>query len=342
MKAMIFTAGFGTRMGDLSNHVPKPCLPYMGRPLIGHQLAWLSEYGVDQVVMNLHHLGDQVRATAEAHRPIGMDLVFLNEPTIRGTGGGLINATALLYDEPEFLAINGDIVTNIDLRIPIRSHRHKQSLITLVLTGNTQHADLFGVGINADGEITDFWGEPANGASLRRAAFTGIHVINPDFLSQLPPTGYACIKEQGYLPALHNKTALHGVVMNGDWFDVGTPERYMDAHFSLLEEAPAWTGHTARSPGIISAEPLPPSLRVQAPVVVGPGLQLMDPNAQIGPGAFLGANVTLGAGASIQQSIVWDDTIVEGNCHHCIASPEHTVGVPQKAAEVEEEPLDES
>ena len=79
MKAMIFTAGFGTRMAPLSDHVPKPCLPFMGRPLVAHQLAWLSEYGVSQVVLNLHHLGEQVRATAEAHRPIGMDLVFLND-----------------------------------------------------------------------------------------------------------------------------------------------------------------------------------------------------------------------------------------------------------------------
>ena len=61
MKAMIFSAGYGTRMGVLSKHTPKPCLPYMGKPLIAHQLAWLSEYGVKEVVLNLHHLGDRVR-----------------------------------------------------------------------------------------------------------------------------------------------------------------------------------------------------------------------------------------------------------------------------------------
>jgi len=320
MKAMIFSAGYGTRMKPLSDIYPKPCLPFYGRPLIAHQLEWLRRHGVTTTILNLHHMGDAVRMTAEEHCPDGMTLTFLEESTIRGTGGGLANAATLLYDAEEFLAINGDIFTNIDLQLPIRSHRQNQAMATLVLTTNPQHADLFGVGINADNHVTDFWGDPPTDQFIRRGAFTGIHILNPEFLNLLPSSGFACVKEQGYLPALQKNIALHAFVTGGDWFDLGTPTRYLDAHFDMLSQSAELTGYRVRRPGVVSADPLPKSLQITPPVVVGPNLNIVDPSASIGPGTIVGANVTLGPKTHVEQSVIWDGVCLEGTLRQTIVA----------------------
>jgi NDP-sugar pyrophosphorylase family protein len=321
MKAMIFSAGYGTRMKPLSDVCPKPCLPFYGRPLIAHQLDWLCRHGVTSAILNLHHMGSAVRTAAEKNCPDGMTLAFLDEPTIRGTGGGLVNASTLLYDSSEFLAINGDIFTNIDLTLPIRAHRQIQAMATLVLTTNPQHSDLFGVGIDADNHVTDFWGDPPSDQFIRRGAFTGIHVLNPEFLNTLPNSGFACVKEHGYLPALQENIVIHAFVTGGDWFDLGTPERYLDAHFGMLSQSADLSGYPVRYPGVVSADPLPQSLRITPPVVVGPNLTIVDPNASIGPGAILGANVTLGPKTHVEQSVIWDGVCLKGTVRQSIVAP---------------------
>jgi mannose-1-phosphate guanylyltransferase len=324
LSAMVFAAGFGSRMGALSDWVAKPAIPFYGRPLIAHTLGWLARAGVTRVVINLHHQPESVRAAVAKWCPSSIECIFSEESEILGTGGGLKLAEPLFEGHDTILAVNGDIFTQINLTVPLRVHRLKKPLATLVLNDSAEHQALFGVGIDVDRHITDFWGEPQNEAALRHCAFTGIHVIDPRLFEHLPADGYACIKEAGYLPALANRRYLAGVVTGGHWFDLGTPERYIQAHLQMLNEAEQLSGHPQRNAHVFSAEPLPAGLKVTPPVVVGRNLKFED-GAQIGPSAFIGDNVTLAAAAAVERSVVWDDATVTGAVKHAIVAPNDVI-----------------
>lgn len=311
MKAMILAAGYGTRLRPLTDRVPKAALPFFGRPLISHTLEWLAGHGIDAAVINLHHLGAQVRAAAEAWAPRDMRLLFIDEVEILGTGGALRNARASFGDDDEIVVVNGDVFTRLDLAVALRVHRSTRAMATLCLDAEPQHRDLFGVGLDLDKRITDFWGQPPGPEPMRRAAFTGVHITSAKLLDRLPETGFACIKERGWIPLLRDGGHLQGVVQAAPWFDIGTPERYLAAHVGMAYDAARLSGWPMVAPFVASAEPLPDGVTVRAPAAVGPGLRIDGP-AEIGPNAFLGANVTLAAGSAVRDAVIWDGERVAG------------------------------
>ncbi|MEQ8482836.1 MAG: nucleotidyltransferase family protein [Pseudomonadales bacterium] len=118
MKAMILAAGRGERLRPLTERVPKPLVPVAGRPLLLHQLEWLAAAGLRDVVINLHHLGEQIVAAVGDGGAFGMRVQYSHEPTLLETGGGIVQALPLLGDET-FLILNGDIYSDLPLdRLP--------------------------------------------------------------------------------------------------------------------------------------------------------------------------------------------------------------------------------
>ena len=115
MKAMILAAGRGTRLKPLTDHRPKPMMEVGGKPLIAHQLRWLAEAGVSEVIINLHHLGEQIEAYVGDGRVHGLSVSYSREPVLLETGGGLVKALPWLGDEP-FWLLNGDIYTDFPFR----------------------------------------------------------------------------------------------------------------------------------------------------------------------------------------------------------------------------------
>lgn len=115
MKAMILAAGCGTRLKPLTDHRPKPMMEVGGQPLIGHQLRWLAEAGVSEVIVNLHHLGEQIEAYVGSGSRHGLSVAYSREPELLETGGGVVKALPWLGDEP-FWLLNGDIYTDFPFR----------------------------------------------------------------------------------------------------------------------------------------------------------------------------------------------------------------------------------
>lgn len=312
MKAFVFAAGYGTRMAPHTDVLPKPAMPFYGRPAIAHTLEWLARWGVDTAVVNLHHLAGDMRRVAQASAPAGMTLLFSEESEILGTGGGLVLAREHFRSGDTVIAVNGDVYTDLDLNGALRRHADSPAPVTLVLTDDPAQQALFGVGFDVDKRITDFWGEPhGSDFAIRRAAYTGIQLFDPVFLDALPESGFACVKESGWIPWLRAGGELSASVVRGHWFDLGTPDRYLDAHMALIDQRVRLSGWPERAPGVVSADPIPVGLTVVPPVVIGPNLGVAG-RARLGPYAFLGADVHLAAGTSVEFSVVWDGAHVEG------------------------------
>src|SRR5437870_11116712 len=114
MRAMILSAGYGTRLWPLTEDRTKPAIPILGKPLVGYVAEYLASYGCREIVVNLHHRPESVRAALGDGSGFGVALNYVEEPTILGTSGALDNARRFL-DQETFIVINGKIITDVDL-----------------------------------------------------------------------------------------------------------------------------------------------------------------------------------------------------------------------------------
>lgn len=156
---MILAAGYGTRLWPLTVDRTKPAIPFLGKPVVGYIAEYLSRYGCREVVVNLHHRPESVRDALGDGSSFGVHLEYIEEETILGTSGALDNARHLL-DGESFIVINGKIITDINLSAALETHRRTNALATLVLLPNAAR-ERFSMVETLDGFITGFGGMPA-------------------------------------------------------------------------------------------------------------------------------------------------------------------------------------
>ncbi|WP_026280057.1 N-acetylmuramate alpha-1-phosphate uridylyltransferase MurU [Thioalkalivibrio sp. ALJ1] len=213
MRAMILAAGRGERMRPLTDHCPKPLLEAGGRPLIAHTLDRLAAAGYRDVVINLAHLGEQIRAAlGEQHQ--GITLHYSPEPEgALETAGGIRQALPLLGDAP-FLVVNGDVWCDHPLTPPANmSTASSGALAHLVLVDNPGHHAQGDFGLKGRSVVLE-GGE--------RLTFSGIGWYNPQLFQDLPPGRHALGPLLRAAIAAGQVTGEH---YTGDWRDIGTPER---------------------------------------------------------------------------------------------------------------------
>ena len=208
MRAMILAAGRGERMGALTATRPKPLLEINGESLLDRVLRRLASSGVRDVVVNLSYRGDQIReAIGEARH--GLSIAYSQEPEPPlETAGGIIKALPLLGSEP-FLLVNADVVCDFELA----KLQTPEGLGRLVLVSNPDHHRRGDYGLDGDGRLID--AEP-------RLTYSGISLLDPALFAGLAPGR----RQLGsvFLKAIAERQ-LMGLVHEGLWFDVGTPER---------------------------------------------------------------------------------------------------------------------
>ncbi len=200
--AMIFAAGFGTRMGDLTKTTPKPMLPLAGRPLIDYSINHLNEAGISKIIANTHHLADRITPHLTAS-----NVLISHEDDILETGGGLRAALPLLGDSP-VITMNPDVAwKGANPVTELLKHWKDEMRALLMLTpGN---------------ELDDFSLEHGE---IRRSGpyrYTGLQVLRTDKLTEIQDTAFSL---NAYWDLLAETGPIHGCVYSGEWCDVGTPD----------------------------------------------------------------------------------------------------------------------
>ncbi|HXN07939.1 MAG TPA: nucleotidyltransferase family protein, partial [Nitrospiria bacterium] len=234
MKAMVLAAGLGTRMAPLTQKTPKPLIPLNGKPFLFYTLKYLAHYGIREIVINLHHLGDQMRAFLGDGASHGVKIVYSEEPEILGTGGGIKKAEKLLGKEP-FLVINSDLLTDIRLDHFIRFHFEKRGLASLVLREDPL-VDRYGaIEINGSSRIRRILGKGAEDSGpLQKRMFAGIHILDPAVLEVVPP-GIFCSITDTYIDLLSQGAALYGFETADYWADIGNLDQYRQINASMAD-----------------------------------------------------------------------------------------------------------
>ncbi|MGD9762219.1 MAG: NDP-sugar synthase [Candidatus Binatia bacterium] len=224
---MILAAGFGSRLRPLTDRIPKPLVRVGGQPLIAYPLALLRAAGIGEVVINLHHRGEQIRAALGDGTAYGVSITYSEEDPILDTGGAIRHAEALLAGD-RFVVLNSDMVMDLDLRPLIEAHIARGALATMVLRADRDAARYGLIEIDAQQRIRRFLGIPASVPEpLTSLMFTGVHVFEPEVFQYLG-TGRFSITRQTYPAMLAAGCPLFGYVFDGYW-------RVLDTHAGLAE-----------------------------------------------------------------------------------------------------------
>jgi len=238
MRALILSAGYGTRLWPLTEDRTKPAIPILGKPLVGYVAEYLAQYGCDEITVNLHHRPQSVRQALGDGSRFGVKLQYVEEPEILGTSGAIDNAGALL-DGDTFVVVNGKIITDIDLNAAFETHRRANAIATLVLLPNAA-CEKFSIVKTVDGFLQGFGGMPAPQDYSEKnppLMFTGIQILEPKIFDYIPPGVFSHSTTDVYPQAIANgeRVAVH--VASGRWFELSTIPRYLDISLLLLSES---------------------------------------------------------------------------------------------------------
>jgi mannose-1-phosphate guanylyltransferase len=291
MQAIVLVGGEGTRLRPLTATVPKPALTLVDRPFLAYMIEWLAGHGVTEVVLACGFLPDVLREALEGEEErAGVSIHYVVEPERRGTAGAIRFAADELGEDLDerFLALNGDVLTDLDLTALLRAHSEREARATLGLHP-VEDSSAYGlVHSDADGAVLEFLEK--TGEAVPGEINAGMYVLERSVLDLIPPGEEVSI-ERDVFPRLVGD-GLHGLRLDGYWMDIGTPERYLQASWDILERRVQ-----------TRVQPTAPGMLVGAGAEVAAG-------ATIGPRAVLGQGCRVADGVEVRESVVLDGCVV--------------------------------
>jgi NDP-sugar pyrophosphorylase family protein len=223
--ALVLTAGLATRLRPLSCVRAKAALPVGDRILVQRILQWLAAQGIAEAVLNLHHLPHTISRIVGDGAVEGVRVRYSWEMPVLGSAGGPRRALPLL-DDSTFLIVNGDTLTNVDLRALVDEHRTSGALVTMALVPNTEPAKYGGVVVHNTRDVVGF---TKAGSSEPSFHFIGVQVAEAAAFVSLPENTPAESVNQLYPSLIAARLgSIRAFITDAQFFDIGTPRDYFD------------------------------------------------------------------------------------------------------------------
>jgi mannose-1-phosphate guanylyltransferase len=314
VKAIVLVGGEGTRLRPLTYSTPKPLLPIANQAFLERQLTWLAAHGVDEVVLSLGYLPDAF----EAHFPEGRfgDLVlrYAVEDHPLGTAGA-IRFAAQGIDE-RLVVCNGDVLTTLDLDALVAFHDARGAEATICLTKVADPSAFGVVPTRGDGEVVAFVEKPPKGKAPTNWINAGTYVLEPSVLQRIPERLTVSIERETFPRMLDDPRRLYAMASDAYWIDIGTPEKYLQAHADVLAGVlgvpPVPGAHEkARGVWVQGDAQVDDEARIEAPVLLGDGARVAA-GARVGASA-VGAGVVVGSGARLLRSVLLEGAVVDAD-----------------------------
>jgi mannose-1-phosphate guanylyltransferase len=324
MQAVILVGGEGTRLRPLTSTVPKPVVPLVDRPFIAYMLEWLASHGVDDVIMSCGFLATSVRNVLGDGSGYGVRLRFVEEPDPRGTAGALKFAEPML--DEQFLMLNGDVLTDIDLAAQIAQHNDSGAKATLALVPVEDPTAYGLVHLLANNAVRDFVEKPSSDQIDTNLISAGAYVLEREILELVPPDRNVSIEREVW-PRLVG-AGLYGHPSDSYWLDIGTPERYLKATFDIIEGHVETSVRERLGDEYVALGPdTELAGRVVPPAVLQRGVKVAG-GAHAGSLAVLGEGVSLAEGAMVERSVVLSGTEIGEGCvlRDCIVAAGCRIG----------------
>jgi mannose-1-phosphate guanylyltransferase len=324
MQAVILAGGEGTRLRPLTSTIPKPVVPLADRPFIVHMLEWLKGHGVDDVVLSCGFLASGVRNVLGDGEALGLRIRYVEESHPLGTAGPVKLAEPLL--DERFLVLNGDVLTDLDVSAQIAAHERTGAKATLALIGVEDPSAYGLVRLDEDGAVREFVEKPPADQIDTNLINAGCYVIEREVLDRIQPDTKTSFEREVF-PSLIG-SGLHGFPQSGYWLDIGTPERYLEATFDILEKNVDTAVGRGMGPAYLSVpESVHTGGRVIPPALVEESVTI-EQGARVGSLAVLGHHVHVGAHAVVERAVVLQGAVIgEGAVvRDCIVSAGARIG----------------
>ena len=306
MKAVIMAGGQGTRLRPLTSEQPKPMIPVANVPCMEHIVNLLKRHGFEKIVATLEYLPEVIRGHFGDGSHWGVEMEYSVEEEPLGTAGSVKYVEDRLGER--FVVVSGDALTDVDLGAVVRFHEERGSEVTLVLKKVEDPSEFGIVVVGDDGRVERFLEKPDEDEVFSYTANTGIYVVEPGVLDDIPEGQEYDWSKQLFPKLLDEGRSVYGYVM-GDgsyWEDIGNIEQYMDAQRAVLDgevEGIMPPGEEVRE-GIRTGDGVEADEgSLEAPVALGDGVRI-SPDAHVGPYSILAPGVFVAARASVTRSTV--------------------------------------
>jgi mannose-1-phosphate guanylyltransferase len=317
MRAMVLTAGLGTRLHPITYEMPKPMVPVLNRPVMEHIVRLLARHGFTETIANLHWFPELIEGHFGNGSGFGVELSYSREDRLLGTAGGVRKAAGFLGDS--FLVVAGDALTDIDFAAMREFHESHDGVATLA-TKRVSDTDQYGVVIAGDdGRIQGFQEKPDPAEALSDLANTCIYMFRSEVFDFFPEPGEAKLAEPDDPPGFADwATDVFPALLEGDvpfysheidayWNDIGNLDELRQGNLDALHGAvKVEPGAPEVAEGVRAASPLG-GAEVEPPVLIGEGVELGEGVRIEGP-AILGDGCRIGDGARIRDSILLGGT----------------------------------
>ena len=303
---MLLAAGLGERMFPLTLSRPKPVVPVLGRPIAVQLLHWLARHGVENAVLNLHHLPEVVQRVIGEGGGAGLPTIqYTFEEEILGTAGGIRNAQKLLRGEGPIVVCNSDFLADIDLTAALKAHEQSGCKATLVLA--PQRAPYSVVAVDRDNRVIALAGKPSVDPEqvAGKHLFTGCHIIDESILDRIPANGPSDIVRDLYWEMAAEGT-LGAYLHRGFWWEFGSPRLYLEGSMKLID-APAEVRRA------VSAEQDCVRKLDKGIAAVGPGVQFSD-EASLQGRAALGYASYVSEETRVEDSVIMPEAWIGPGC----------------------------
>src|SRR5919198_4314200 len=310
MQAVVMAGGRGARLLPLTINRPKPMVPIVDKPCLGHIFELLKRHGIEDSFVTLQYLATIIQDSYGDGGGLGMRLRYSIEETPLGTGGSVRQISNDI--DGTFLVISGDALTDIDLSKVIAFHRERNAAVTLTLVHVPNPLEYGVVITDPDGRITKFLEKPSWGEVFSDTINTGIYVIEPRVLERIPVREAFDFSKDLFPRLLAEGEPLYGYIADGYWTDIGSITEYARANADLLS-------------GKVKAEPLGRELmpgvwtggdvdinesaRITGPVFLGEGVKI-GPHVEIVGPTVLRNYVSVDVGAVVNSSLVWRNSYI--------------------------------
>jgi mannose-1-phosphate guanylyltransferase len=308
MQAVILVGGQGTRLRPITYDTPKALVPLRNRPFMGYMLAFLKSGGLHGAVLSMGYLPTPIQEYLADCDLDGFGVEYAVEATALGTAGGIKNAAQYIEGGGPVVALNGDVLSGMDLRKMIETHESSSASATITLTSVEDPTDYGLVEVDHDMVVHRFIEKPAADEVTTNLVNAGIYILEPEVLEMIPPSQEVSI-EREIFPELQALGQLRAYISSSYWRDIGTPRSYLAASHDVLSGA-VGTEDDSEFLDVDPSTGVGKNVRLLPPVAVASGCEIGD-GATIGGRSALGHRCRVGEGAVVEGSILLDGAEVE-------------------------------
>jgi mannose-1-phosphate guanylyltransferase len=299
MKAVILVGGEATRLRPLTCNTPKIMVPVLNRPFFEHLVDYLKEHNITDIILAVGESLEQIQNYFGDGSKLGVRIAYSVEDFPMGTAGAVKNAERFLDDA--FIVFNGDVFTDIDLRVMMRLHRKNKAIASLALT-SVDDPTIYGVvETDSQGKVKRFIEKPSWDKVTTNMINAGIYILEPDILSYVTPNAFSMFEHDVFPPLLEKGQAIYGYPFQDYWIDIGTPDKYLKVQHDLLQRYVGNKGTKFEGESFVHS-----LAQIEGPAIIGEACSI-DKNSIVKGPAILGARCRVEEDAVIEGVILWQD-----------------------------------